>query len=138
MATFSQWLYLLAMAATVSASPSAADNANAVHLESQVWSYSFEELRQRAYAFHQLTLGKGPEEDRAFFEQLLMAGEFRGYIAAALDEAGNAPSINQCAKRVDLTHIAARVSSLILALPNDGSRNAWFAARSALLRECSK
>jgi len=82
----------------------------------RAWSYTMEELYDRASAYKQIVQRKVPKEPEAQLETSLKAAEFKGYVAGILDKATDA-TIRDCTKRLTVTLIAARAASAITSVP---------------------
>jgi hypothetical protein len=105
--------------------------------KSLAWSYTLEELHLRAQAFMKIReLSKKSDGD---LSTALMAGEFKGYVAAVVDGGANKnPELENCAKKNTVNEIAVRTAILLTAMPFDRSGIAAARIHLAVLMACDE
>ena len=104
------------------------------------WSYTMEEMYQRATAYKLAAQGKSPEEPAGQLETLLKAHEFRGYVAGILDAAQTTKhqEYQECARRLPVSTITARAASAITSVPLDRTYVANLAVLLAIVFACDE
>jgi len=101
-----------------------------------VWSYTMEEMYQMAIYFKQI--GHAQKVDD-ILEAGLKAAEFRGYIAALLDDSNNQnPKVTECARKYSVNEIAMRTAIVLTSNPLDRSALSVIAVRVALQFACDE
>jgi hypothetical protein len=111
---------------------------SALAQEPRAWSYTMQEVYERAESLKTLVEKKNvPSETPALIEASIKAGEFKGYIAAILDNSSKEnKSLRECAKVLPLNDIAYRAAVLTTRDPLDRSHNAAVSIHLSLRLIC--
>jgi len=104
------------------------------------WSYTMEEMYDRATAYKLVAQDKLPKDHPGQLEILLKAHEFKGYVAASLDIAQTTEhqEYQECGKRLPVNTIAIRAASVITSIPLDRTLWAMAAVLTAILYACDE
>ena len=98
------------------------------------WSYTMEEMHNMASAYKKYWNNKNINDS----ETLLMAGQFKGYVAAILDNSFSKEEIIiKCTQKHSVSFIAMRAANKVTQSLNR-SANASKVLRFAVLFECDK
>lgn len=108
---------------------------------SLVWSYTMDEMHERATAYKLLAEQKIPSDPDHAVEMVLKAGEFKGYIAAFLDQEArvNPDSVfGKCVRKLPVVEISRRAAILIASSPLNRSIISWLAVVTAVGVACEE
>lgn len=108
---------------------------------SMVWSYTMDEMYDRATAYKLAAEGKIPNDPVRAVEIVTKAGEFKGYIAALVDEEArlNSDSVfGDCARKLPVGEISRRAAILIANSPLNRSTISWTAVVLAVGVACDE
>jgi hypothetical protein len=98
-----------------------------------VQAYTSEEMHQMARLYKQVV----EEVELEDMDQYILAFQFRGYIAAALDHLSiGTEQINECARKYKLNWIAARSAALIESTSSDIEMISAVEVHSAIIIAC--
>lgn len=101
------------------------------------WSYTMEEMYDRAASYKLVAEGTVPKDTKGMMEAAVKAAEFKGYVAATLDN-GNTDRHDACAKRLPVDVIARRTAILITSTPLDRSQVAAAVISLTILYACDE
>lgn len=111
--------------------------------EEQAWSYTAEEMYERAQAFRALRERKDKRDTTSemLLERAMYAAEFKGYIAAVLDSAlldkrDEHKEVRECASILRVNDMTYHAAVLITGGPLDRSVNAALGAYVAMRMVC--
>lgn len=100
-----------------------------------VWSYTMEEMYQMATFFKNIRSEKGLED----VSQYLKASEFKGYVAAILDNSTNQDkTLTECARKYPVNDIAMRTAIVITSNPLDRSQMSAITVHVAIRFACEE
>lgn len=104
------------------------------------WSYTMDEMYDRATAYKLVVQDKLPKDHPGQLEILLKAHEFKGYVAASLDIAQTTEhqEYQECAKRLPVNTIAIRAASVITSVPLNRTHLAMVGVLTAILYACDE
>lgn len=92
--------------------------------DARVWSYTVQNMYEQAEAFKAVQKTP-PSEANELIRVAIKAGEFKGYVAAILDNASyDDKTLKDCARFNTLNKIAYQSAQLITSMPFDRSQNA--------------
>jgi hypothetical protein len=107
-----------------------------VPFDERVWSYTAEEIYDRADAYKRIGQDRASREQLAFIKDAIKAAEFKGYVAHALDEGNRIKTFNDCARRLTLSDITRRAAAVLTSTPLDRASNAAVEVATAILFGC--
>lgn len=110
----------------------------ALAAEPRAWSYSMQEMYERAQILRAaVEKKKSPTDVADLVETSMKAAEFKGYIAASLDRAQD-KDVQECAKVLPVNDIAYRTAVLITSNPLDRSGLALASILASLKLVCDQ
>ena len=103
----------------------------------RAWSYTMQEMYEMATYFKQIRTGK-KMDDVTMVKAAIMAGEFKGYVAAILDNSSNTTNqdLMACAKKYPINDIAMRTAITLTSNPLDRSQMSAIAIHVAVRFAC--
>ena len=105
---------------------------------SVVWSYTMEEMYERATAYKLILELKTPNDLNSAMLMVGKSGEFKGYIAAFLDQMPDDSEFADCARKLPVGEIARRAAIVITSIPLNRSHIAKANVGLAILMACEE
>ena len=88
---------------------------------SVVWSYTMEEMYDRAVSYKLVMEGKAPTDLNSAMLVVEKSGEFKGYIAGFLDQMPDDSLFGDCARKLPVGEISRRAAIVMTSAPLDRS-----------------